>query len=231
MELGWIARGFSVALLLGLPLMASRGGIGEEQVQEVAESRRAVYVSAGFSLLILAGLTWAVAWWRRLPPAAVGWRAASLEPAAAWAVGVTAAGLAAAWLLAVLLPRMGLRESPLVAALMPRTGAEKVTFLLLAAVSAVCEEYLFRGFLLHVLSLWGVGTGGALALTSLSFGLSHGYQRAAGVIRATLLGALFGLAVLRTGSLFAAVTAHFWINAAIGMGGWRRLVAAGGDLE
>jgi len=29
--------------------------------------------------------------------------------------------------------------------------------------------------------------------------------------------------VVLTGSLFAAVAAHFWINAALGLGGWKKL--------
>ena len=63
----------------------------------------------------------------------------------------------------------------------------------------------------------------AVALVSVSFGISHGYQRLIGVLRATLLGALLALPVVWTGSLFPAIVAHFWINAAIGVGGWRYL--------
>jgi membrane protease YdiL (CAAX protease family) len=63
----------------------------------------------------------------------------------------------------------------------------------------------------------------AALLTSASFGLSHGYQRALGVVRAGLLGLVLTLPVMWTGSLFPAIVAHFWINAAIGVGAWRFL--------
>jgi membrane protease YdiL (CAAX protease family) len=63
----------------------------------------------------------------------------------------------------------------------------------------------------------------AMGLASVSFGISHGYQRLIGIVRATLLGTLLALPVVFTGSLFPAIVAHFWINAVIGIGGWKLL--------
>ena len=51
-------------------------------------------------------------------------------------------------------------------------------------------------------------------------------------MRATLLGFLLAVPVVVTGSLFPAIVAHFWINAAIGVGGWKLLypeAATGSD--
>ncbi|MFB6240732.1 MAG: type II CAAX prenyl endopeptidase Rce1 family protein, partial [Gemmatimonadota bacterium] len=64
-------------------------------------------------------------------------------------------------------------------------------------------------------------------VVAVAFGIAHGYQRAVGVVRAGVLGVLLGLPVLFTGSLYPAVVAHFWINLAIGLGGWRTLVPPG----
>ena len=90
----------------------------------------------------------------------------------------------------------------------------------MVGIAAIGEEYLFRGFAYQILAD-PLGTWPAVLLTSASFGLSHGYQRAIGVIRASLLGFLLVLPVLWTESLFPSIVAHFWINAAIGIGGWR----------
>lgn len=228
MEPGPIARIFAVVLLASMPFLAA----SEEALEEVMEEggdRRSLYLAAGLSLLLLAAVTLAVAAWTGLPSRDLGWRVGPPGPALAWAAGTTAAGLALVWILTAVLRRLGLPESRAVLFLLPRNRAEMHGFLALALAAAVCEEYVFRGFALHVLEAWTGSTGLAVAATSVGFGLAHGYQRLAGVLRAGALGALLAVPVVATGSLFPAVAAHFWINAVIALGGWRRLMPEAGD--
>lgn len=226
MELDLLETLFALLLLVGLPLLAA----GEESMEEAfgdLRDRRVLYLSATASLGLVAGVTWGVATWSGLEGRQLGWRAGGLGPALAWAGAVTAAGLASVWLLTRLARTLGWREGRAVLFLLPRNAAERRTFLLLALAAAVCEEYVYRGFAYHVTAAWAGGAVPAVAGTALSFGLAHGYQRAAGVVRATVLGVLLALPVVATGSLFAAVVAHFWINAIIGLGGWRWLLPEG----
>jgi membrane protease YdiL (CAAX protease family) len=51
-------------------------------------------------------------------------------------------------------------------------------------------------------------------LSSAAVGLAHLYQRPNGMIRAAALGALLAWPVVRTGSLYPAIAAHFLIDAA-----------------
>jgi len=156
-------------------------------------------------------------------PETTGWRVGDPIPAFAWAAAIAVAGLGVIVLVVRVGERLGMSESGISLALMPRNGREVRGFLLLAAVAAVGEEYLFRGFAQGVLAE-GLGSAWpAVALTSLSFGVSHGYQKLIGIVRATLLGFLLAVPVVVTGSLFPAIVAHFWINAAIGIGGWKLL--------
>ena len=104
---------------------------------------------------------------------------------------------------------------------MPRTAGEKRGFLVLAGIAAVCEEYAYRGFGLWALTAWTGQPWLAAVLVSISFGLGHGYQRLAGVLRAAVLGMLLAATVIWTESLFPAIVGHFWINAALGLGAWR----------
>lgn len=214
---------FAVLLLGGLPLLAAGEDAMEEAFGEL-EDRRLLYLSAAASLVLVAGATWLVAAWAGLEGRELGWRADGLGPALGWAAAVTALGLASVWALTRLARRLGWRESRAVLFLLPRDGRERGAFLLLALAAAICEEYVYRGFALHVVAAWTGSAGPAVAATALSFGLAHGYQRTAGVVRATVLGVLLALPVVATGSLFPAVVAHFWINAAIGLGGWRWLL-------
>ena len=220
MEFSQIALGAGLLIVFGLPVLAVRGGVPDEQASDVADARRAVYASAALSLLIFAVIAFGIALWQDIDPARLGWRVDAPGPAFLWALGIAAAGLAVAWAVSRVGARLGWRESPVSLALMPRDGKEIRSFLSMVGIAAVCEEYLFRGFAFQILAD-PLGAWPAVLVTSASFGLSHGYQKAIGVVRASSLGVLLALPVLWTGSLFPSIVAHFWINAAIGIGGWR----------
>ncbi len=218
-----IAIGAAVVLLVGIPALTLRGGLSDEQLDDVGDARSAVYASASLSLMFLASLFFLVALWRDLPSEVVGWQVGAAGPAFLWAAATAVAGLIFVWLVVRIGAKLGLSESGMALALMPRSGREIRGFLMLAGAAAVCEEYLFRGFAQGVIGEAIGSPWPAVGLASVSFGISHGYQRLIGIVRATLLGALLALPVVWTGSLFPAIVAHFWINAVIGIGGWKYL--------
>lgn len=219
-----IALGFMLVLLVGLPILASRQKLGPEELKQIAASRPAVYLSAALSLSIIALFTFGVSLWQKITPASLGWRVDDPMLAAGLALATTAAGLAVAWGVGRMGTALGLRESPVGRTLLPQGSVERRWFVLIAALAAICEEYIYRGFLLHTLGAWTGSPWLAAVITALSFGLAHGYQRLLGITRAGLLGLLLAVPVIFTGSLFAAIVAHFWINSAIGLGGWRWLM-------
>lgn len=226
MEIGLLEKVAAALLLVGLPLLAT----DEETVTEAFSGgdRTDLYASAGLSLALIAGAVWGLASWAGLRPELLGWRALGPGPVAAWGIGITAAGLASVGLATKVVRRLGLPESRAVLYLLPRDRRERTAFVALALAAGVCEEYVFRGFLLHVVEAWSGDTAAAVAASSLSFGLAHGYQRTAGVVRATLLGLLLALPVVATGSLAPAMAAHFGINVVVGLGGWRWLAPEAG---
>lgn len=224
-----VARGFLVLLLVGLPLVAAAGVPDEEELEELPGARRVLYLSTVVSVGTLALVTWAVAALTGLDGGDLGWRAGPPRELALWTVGVSLAGLAVVWALTRLGQLLGAEESALVRFLLPTNRGERWGFAVVSAVAGVGEEYLFRGFLLHGLAHWTGSVWLAVAVVSVSFGVGHGYQRAIGVVRAGVLGLLLALPVMFTGSLYPAIVAHFWINLAIGLGGWRTLVPRGGE--
>jgi membrane protease YdiL (CAAX protease family) len=227
MDGGPILYTFAILLLVGLPALAVRDSgrdLDMEELRRAVRFRRAIYVSIGLSLLVVAGVTFAVARWQGVPDEALGWRVEGVMGSIGWSLGIAIAGLGLAWLVAVGARRLQLEESEIAQLLMPRDAGEKRGFLLLAGVGAVCEEYIYRGFLLHVFTTWWGLPWLAAVVTSVSFGFAHGYQRMAGILRAAVLGGILAVPVLRTGSLFPAIVAHFWMNAAIGLGAWRLLM-------
>jgi membrane protease YdiL (CAAX protease family) len=102
--------------------------------------------------------------------------------------------------------------------LRPRNAADMALSLAaIAAAPAVCEELLFRGLVLPAL-VPALGTGLAVAASSLLFGIIHFDLSSGGatlyrVPFAVLVGAGFALLRLRGGSLALAVLAHGMLNA------------------
>ena len=94
--------------------------------------------------------------------------------------------------------------------LFPATRLERRWWILIGLTAGICEEILFRGFLLRYLntSPWHLNLRLALLVSSLIFGLQHLYQGAKGVIATTVLGALFGLLFLLSGSLLLPMILH-----------------------
>lgn len=219
-----VAAAFALLLLIGLPILAiwdARRGV---DLEGAAEHRRALYVSVGLSLTVMTSLTLAIMVWQGIEAETLGWAVPDPARAFLWGAGTAVIGLGVIWAMTMLARVVGLEESPLAVILMPRTSSEKRGFLLLSGVAAVAEELVFRGFLLWTLSAWTASPWFAAGVVSLSFGLAHGYQKLSGVLRAATMGMLLAVPTVITGSLFPAILAHFWINAAIGLGGWTYLL-------
>jgi membrane protease YdiL (CAAX protease family) len=225
MEPNAILTIFAALVLLGIPVTSvidTRRGAGLD-AQDL-EFRRAIYGSVAFSLLVMAGLTLAVVTWQDVDPGALGWAVSDTMRGFLWGAGVTVASLGIAWVVTSMLRAAGFREGPLTRLLMPRDAKETRAFLILSGVAAICEEYVYRGFLLWVGSGWLGSPWLGAVLVSVSFGFAHWPQRFAGMMRAGTLGFTLCIPVIMTGSLFPAIVAHFWINAAIGSGLWRVLL-------
>jgi uncharacterized protein len=99
-------------------------------------------------------------------------------------------------------------------AVLPRTAGERRLFAVVGVTAGVCEEWLYRGFFLAVVS---AVTGGlpawALAgAAAAAFGLAHAYQGPAGILGTGLLGGGMAVMYLQTGSLLLPVVLHALID-------------------
>lgn len=100
--------------------------------------------------------------------------------------------------------------------IMPNTIKERNWFVLGVSLSAgICEELLFRGFLIHYLQA-DLGVVAAVLISSLLFGLFHFYQGWQGVLKTALVGLFLALVYLWTGSLWIVIVLHFVYDAFAG---------------
>lgn len=97
---------------------------------------------------------------------------------------------------------------------LPRTGRERALFALVCVTAGVCEEIIFRGWIIRYLAALPVGLTlwGCLGLSSALFGLVHLYQGWRGVALTALLGGLLGFLFLVTGSLIVPIILHVLID-------------------
>jgi membrane protease YdiL (CAAX protease family) len=98
--------------------------------------------------------------------------------------------------------------------ILPGTAEERRWFVLVAITAGVCEEILYRGFLIQYfreLPLH-IGLMGALVLSAGVFGIAHLYQGLIGIVQTAILGAIFGVLFVVTGSLVLPMVLHALID-------------------
>lgn len=105
-----------------------------------------------------------------------------------------------------------------VRALLPADAREARWFDGLGMTAGICEEIVYRGYLLAVLTAL-FGTVAAVALAAVVFGLAHAYQGARGAAGTAIAGAVAGTLVVWTGALWAPMLLHAvvdWTSGHIG---------------
>ena len=94
--------------------------------------------------------------------------------------------------------------------MLPNSAIERCAFALLSLSAGICEEVLYRGFLIRFLHDGGalLPLAAGLVVSSLIFGLGHAYQGLKGVLMTALAGFGMGLLFLLSGSLIPSMVLH-----------------------
>lgn len=206
----WWHTGLLVAILVGGSAMSAR------QAHRMAFGGHHV---ARYGLTILSELVLLLlAWWglrmRGVRMAELlqfrrGWRAWGEDLAAAAVFWITSATILVAIGLTLRVAHLSTAQKAILA-IAPRTGLELLLWIALSLTAGFCEEFVFRGYFLRQFSSLRGGIGLGVLASSLLFGLSHGYEGAAGMIAITAYGALFCVLVVLRRSLRPGMMAHAW---------------------
>ena len=93
--------------------------------------------------------------------------------------------------------------------ILPHTMKERRAFDAVSVTAGVCEEVIFRGYLIaYLTALLGAPFWVAAVLSSLVFGIAHSYQGPIGIPRTAAAGGLLALLYGLTGSLWAPIVVH-----------------------
>ncbi len=111
---------------------------------------------------------------------------------------------------------------------LPRTRQELRWFILLSITAGVCEEILFRGFLIWYFSQFSA-TAVAVVLSAIVFGLAHSYQGWQGSLRAGVMGLVLAVSYVLTGSLWVPIFLHIAGDIYAGTLGWLAYAEDGPD--
>jgi membrane protease YdiL (CAAX protease family) len=110
-------------------------------------------------------------------------------------------------------PVLWRRLLPDFTALLPTTVRERYLWAAVALSAGICEELVFRGWLLTTLqNSIGLGATASFIAAAMIFGMAHAYQGATGVLLTTFAGAFFCLLYVGTGSLVIPIVLHVLID-------------------
>gem|GEM_PF-1019912 len=184
---------------LASALLARRARSGER-------ARHARYAR---SLLILWSMTWlsiyALSLWGQRP-ADVGWVPPD-NPIYPYLLVLTFIGV-----LAVLGARAIRSVDPgyaqRIRLIAPVTARDWLWYVPVALSAGICEEFLYRGYALHVVAALTHSLVAGVVVSTAAFGIAHMYQGRRGVIGTTVFGLVFAFVVVVWGSLWPCMIAH-----------------------
>jgi CAAX protease family protein len=101
--------------------------------------------------------------------------------------------------------------------MLPVTRAERIWFFFVSLTAGICEEAIYRGFLINYLmgAPTNLNVTLAMVVSSLIFGMAHIYQGVRGAIGSSILGFIFALLFVMTGNLALPMLLHALIDARV----------------
>jgi uncharacterized protein len=211
-----------IFLFLGV-LVPWRGRIRLQELLARPEVSSRERISLYLSTILFQWLATGIAGWRawshRFRVGDLGIVRPSWSMIAATLVGAGALGLLQ-WLNLRRAARSGPRGASLRRlgrVLLPHSTGELVSFLGLAVTAGICEEFLYRGFAILVFLRLGWPDWLVVLASAALFGFAHLYQGRGGLIGTMILGLVFGMLRIVTGSLIPAVFCHGAVDIAAGI--------------
>lgn len=145
------------------------------------------------------------------------WQALGVVPRLTWGLLGITVGLAIVVVYVLVQRRQALEDDEALARLrrqmrnlermMPRSDEELRWFNRLAVTAGVCEELLYRGYLIWYIGHW-LALAPAVLVAGIVFGFGHAYQGPRGIALTTLVGFFMSAIYLLSGSLVASMAFH-----------------------
>lgn len=115
--------------------------------------------------------------------------------------------------------------------ILPQSSLELLPYLALAMTAGLCEEFLYRGFAMAVLTRTGVNIWAVVLVSAALFGLAHLYQGRSGFLATLIVGTVLGIARIAYDSLIPVLFWHTALDIVAGVAGPRYLRSSPVPLE
>jgi len=125
----------------------------------------------------------------------------------AWPL-IVLVGMGAKWALAHAGLDVDADTARTVARVGPHGAVEVVLWVLVSLSAGICEEFVFRGYLMRQFAAWFKSWPLGLLMSAVVFGIGHAYQGIGPVLTIVVHGISFGLVALLTRRLVPGMTAH-----------------------
>jgi membrane protease YdiL (CAAX protease family) len=96
--------------------------------------------------------------------------------------------------------------------LLPASGTEMAGFVVVSVTAGVCEEFLYRGWIVTFLQVATGSVWAAVAIGSVVFGIGHAYQGPKGMLRTGLIGLQLAVLFVMVGSLLPGQVLHAGVD-------------------
>lgn len=113
--------------------------------------------------------------------------------------------------------------------ILPQSTVELLPYLALAITAGLCEEFLYRGFAMAVLTRVGLPAWSVVLLSSILFGLAHLYQGRGGLVSTLVVGTVLGSGRIAYDSLVPVIFWHSAVDVVAGIAGPRYLLRAAAE--
>ncbi len=206
----WLEAVLLAVLLVGIPAMALRMRRAREEL--LRRPRAELYRHSILWQWSLTAAVLAAIYYGSVPGGLPGLTVPSLPISllATLAVLVALLGIGRAF------ARREDESRAIVLKLIPRTSMEKGLFLVLALTAGICEEFLYRGFVISRLSSLFSSIIWPSLLSTAAFALTHAYQGGFGMLRAFVMGWALVAAYFWSGSLIPCMIGHAMIDLLVG---------------
>lgn len=99
----------------------------------------------------------------------------------------------------------------------PQGGIERLAFVALVITVAICEEFIYRGFIQGLFQSVGGSAAAGIVGSAVLFAAAHLYQGRRGLVSTFIVGVVFATTRWWTGNLLPAICAHFVADLAAGL--------------
>ena len=101
--------------------------------------------------------------------------------------------------------------------LLPRCRREATVAVLLVVTVAICEEFIYRGFIQTLFQQTFSSVAAGAAISAVFFAIAHLYQGRKGTLTTFFVGLLFSGVRIWTGSLWPSILIHFSVDFSAGL--------------